>query len=124
MNLRELEQAIRDWSHRSDLDPHISTFISNVSQRLGRRFGYMPSPLVVETDSNSLLTTHPNIYLYGCLREAGIFTHNAEAVRVYEGLYQEEVKQMNLNYRGLDWDACCPPVMAPIDCDETEEISQ
>ena len=83
----------------------------------------MPSPLVSDTDSNSLLETHANIYLYGCLREQAIFTHNVEAVAAYEKLYQTEIKNMNVNYRGLDWDACCPPVVRRICCDETEEIS-
>jgi len=122
MNYGQLKQAVKDWSHRSDLDAHHATFVSNVSQRLGRRFGQLPAPLVVDTDSNSLLTTHPNIYLYGCLREVGIYTHNVEAVQAYETLYQNEVNEMNINYRGLDWDACCSPKMEPACCDPTEEI--
>ena len=117
MNYGELKAAVAKWSHRSDLDAEMGTFIQNVSEDLGRRFGVMPAPLIADTDTNSLLTTHSKIYLYGCLREVGAYTHNVQAVQAYEALYEGQVSEMNINYRGLDWDACCSPVMAPVECE-------
>ena len=111
MNFGELKIQVKQLSHRSDLDEVIPQFVASVSQRLGRRFGVMPAPLVADTDTNSLLTTHSLIYLYGCLREVGVFTENVDMVRGYETLYQGEVRELNINYRGLDWDACESPAM-------------
>ena len=111
MNYGEIKAQIKEWSHRTDLDQKIPEFINNTSQRLGRRFGVMPYPLVLDTDTNSLLKVHSNLYLYGALREMMVFTENAPGAQAYEFLYQGEVKEMNINYRGLDWAACPGPVM-------------
>lgn len=111
MNYGEIKAQIDQWTHRSDLTAEVPQFIYNVSQRLGRRLGVMPSPLIADTDTNSILTTHPLLYLYGSLREVGIFTENVDMVQAYEMLYQAEVKELNINYRGLDWDACPSPAV-------------
>jgi len=114
MNYGELKAQVEAWSQRSDLGPKMGEFVQNASQRLGRRFGVMPAPLVADSDTNSLLTTHSNLYLYATLREQAAYTHNVEAVQAYEMLYQTEVSDMNINYRGLDWDSCDSPVMTPV----------
>lgn len=111
MNYGELKAQIESWSHRTDLEEKIPEFIQNAGQRIGRRFGVMPFPMVLDTDTNSVLDVHSDLYLYASLREMMIFTENAPAAQAYETLYQAEVKQMNINYRGLDWDACDGPVM-------------
>jgi len=113
MNLGELKEQIVAFSHRNDLDHVIQQFIDNTSQRLGRRFGVMPAPLLASTDTNSLLTTHSSIYLYGSLREQGIYTHDVAAVDKYEQLYQTEIRELNINYQDWDWAAEAGPVMCP-----------
>lgn len=41
------------------------------------------------TDPNWLLTNHPDVYLYGCLREAAIFSQDDDAALRYENLYMQ-----------------------------------
>jgi len=115
MNYIELQEQIAQWSHRTDLAKVIPEFIDNVSQRLGRRFGVMPAPLVKDTDTNSVLTTHSQLYLLGGLREQAIYTHDAVAAQAYEALYQIEIGKMNITYADTDWAACDSPVMCPPD---------
>ena len=111
--LGELKAEIKRYSHRSDLDSNLHDFINRTSERLGRRFGVMPGALVNENDTNSLLTHHPGLYIYGAMRELAIFTADLDATRHYEDLFQEQVRQMNINYHGADWDSCDPPVVCP-----------
>ena len=116
MNYGQLKQATAEWSHRSDLGDQMALFVSNVSQRLGERFGVMPAPLVDDTDTNSVLTTHPRLYLLGCQIEVSIYTHDAVAASAYEVILQEAISNMNVNYQDLDWAACPSPVITPY-CD-------
>jgi len=119
MNLGELKAQISKYAHRNDFDSELlEGFVDGVSQRLGRRFGVMPAPLVADTDTNSLLTTHSLIYLYGALREQGIYSHDVDAVNKYEQLYQQEISEMNINYQDVDWAACIGPVITRAEDDK------
>ena len=73
----------------------------------------MPAPLNADTDTNSLLTTHASVYLYGCLREAHMYTHDVDGTEAFEAIFQREVSNLNINYQDTDWAACDPPVMCP-----------
>ncbi len=114
MNYGELKKQIIDLSHRTDLEDEVPLFIQRCGERLGRRFGFMPTPLVADTDTNSILTTHSSLYLYGSLREVHVYTNYADGITAFETLFQLEVENMNINYKGLDWVACSPPVMKRI----------
>jgi len=116
MNYGELKEQAAKYAHRTDLNDQMDVFVRLLSERLGRRFGVMPAPLIADTDTNSLLNTHSGVYLYGVLKEIAIFTHNIDAMDAHERDYQREVSELNINYRGLDWDACCSPVMARAEC--------
>ena len=121
MNYGELKTAIAQWAHRTDLGDQMSLFVDNVSQRLGERFGVLPAPLIIDTDTNSLLTVHPRLCLIGCQIEVSMYTQDSVAAGAYEAIFQEAISQMNINYQDLDWAACCPPVMKPVEpCDCTE----
>ena len=125
MILSELKTITTQWAHRTDLGPQLDLFVINVSQRLGERFGVMPAPLSVDTDTNSILTTHPRLYILGMQVEVSTFTHDVPAVTAYEALFQEAISNMNINYQDTDWAACPPPVICPTDtpcCDTTTEL--
>lgn len=118
-NYGELKASIQKWLHRDDLEEEIPTFVSLAAERIGRRLGAMPPPLVADFDTNNMLTYHSGIYLYGSLREGAIHTHDSSAEQIYDRLFQNELADMNINYHGSDWDTCPPPVMAPYE--EPEE---
>lgn len=44
--------------------------------------------------ANWLLTNAPNVYLYGCLREGAFFTKDAAGAAQWDGLYKQEVKNL------------------------------
>lgn len=44
--------------------------------------------------TNWLLTNAPNVYLYACLREAAFFTKDAPGAAQWDGLYKQEVKNL------------------------------
>ena len=119
MKYADLKTATAQWAHRTDLKDHMNLFVANVSQRLGERFGVMPAPLVDDNDTNSLLTTHPRLYLIGCQVEVSIYTHDSMAASAYEAVFQEALSQMNINYQDTDWAACCSPVMCRTTCEDT-----
>ena len=113
MNYGEIKTQIAKFAQRTDLGNEIPQFVANAGERIGRRFGVMPAPLIADTDTNSVLTTHPTLYLYAGLREYAVFTHNVTAVQAYEQLFTIEADRMNITYQGPDWAACEPPVMRP-----------
>jgi len=51
------------------------------------RFGALAS-----NSTNWLLTNHPNIYLYACLREGAFFTKDQAGAQQWDGLYKQEVR--------------------------------
>jgi hypothetical protein len=113
MNYGEIKTAVKEYSHRNDLDAQIPEFIQRAAEQIGRRFGIMPSVLVNDADTNSTLDQHPQLYLYAALREMAIFTADLDATQHYDGLWNKECSEMNINYHGVDWDACNPPVICP-----------
>ena len=115
--LAELKSKMARYSHRADLDPHYDDFVQGASERIGRRFGVMPSPLVADGDTNSVLTTHPHLYLAACMIELSEFTEDLIATREWMSIWREQASDMNINYQGLDWAACAPPVMCRMEDD-------
>lgn len=113
-NFSTLKQAVMEYSHRTDIENQLQGFANSVSQALDRRFGTDTPILVNDTDSNDYLAHNPDLYLYGCLREVGVYTHDQEMIAGADSLYQQCVRDMNINYSGTEWDTT-PPVMEPYD---------
>jgi hypothetical protein len=55
---------------------------------------YARFPSAITTGTNWLLTNHPNIYLYACLREGAFFTKDAPGAVQWDGLFKQEVKTL------------------------------
>ena len=51
-------------------------------------------PALATDSTNWLLTNHPNIYLYACLREGAFFTKDGAGAVQWDGLYKQEVKAL------------------------------
>lgn len=49
-------------------------------------------PDLATNGTNWLLTNHPNVYLYACLREAFLYMFNDERAARWDGLYLQSVK--------------------------------
>jgi len=55
---------------------------------------YARFPSLVSVGANWLLTNHPNIYLYACMREGAFFTKDAAGAAQWDGLFKQEVKTL------------------------------
>ena len=112
MNYGELKSQIATWAHRNDFTAVIPSFVEQVTQRLNRRFGITLTPLVNDVDTNLILDNNPTLYLYGCLRQGAIYTHDQPATEAYNALYNIEVDRMNITYAAEEWNTT-PPVVEP-----------
>jgi|SRR5882672_2028487 len=55
---------------------------------------YARFPSLISAGANWLLTNHPNIYLYACLREGAFFTKDGASAAQWDGLFKQEVKTL------------------------------
>jgi hypothetical protein len=53
------------------------------------RFGALAT-----SSTNWLMTNHPNVYLYACLREGAFFTKDAAGAAQWDGLFKQEVNTL------------------------------
>jgi hypothetical protein len=49
---------------------------------------------LASASTNWLMTNHPNVYLYACLREGSFFTKDKEGAMQWDGLYKQEVSNL------------------------------
>ncbi|WP_298966149.1 hypothetical protein [uncultured Roseibium sp.] len=62
------------------------------------KFRYRMTSLdLATTDPNWLLTNHPNTYLYGCLKEAAVWSRDFQDADAYESLYMDAEKRISWN---------------------------
>lgn len=54
-------------------------------------------PLSVSNQTNDILTKYPNIYLFGCLKQAFLFTEEYEQSAIYDGLFAEAISSANMS---------------------------
>lgn len=54
------------------------------------------TPLSSSNTTNNVLTSYPNIYLYGCLKHAMIYSQDTERGLVYHALFKEAIESANL----------------------------
>lgn len=55
---------------------------------------YARLPGLAANSTNWLMTNYPNAYLYGCLREGAFFTKDAAGAAQWDGLYKQEIKNV------------------------------
>lgn len=55
---------------------------------------YARFPGLAANSTNWLLTNHPNLYLYACLREGSFFIKDEEAAVRWDSLYKQEVANL------------------------------
>jgi hypothetical protein len=111
MNRTDVKEVILAWSHRSDLEDQVDAFIDNTSQRLRKRLG-MELPFTGQAATNTISNDYPEIYIYGGLREMGLYTHDAELVNLYGNMYDREVSQLNITAESTDFVDDTPAVLS------------
>ena len=55
---------------------------------------YARFPTLATASTNWLMTNHPNVYLYACLREGAFFTKDAAGAVQWDGLFKQEIKAL------------------------------
>ena len=111
MNRTDVKEAILAWSHRSDLEDQVDLFIDNTSQRLRKRLG-MDLPFTSQAATNVISIDYPEVYIYGGLREMGLFTHDIELTNMYGAMYEQEVSLLNIKAESTDFTDDTPAVMS------------
>ena len=111
----QVRTQIAQWMHRSDLSGNVDEFIDNVTTRLQRRLGISLDPMNGLNDTNMISMYNPDVYLYGALREAAIFTGDRDATADYNGLYEKEIVNLNINYNGDEWENSVPYVRSELE---------
>lgn len=53
------------------------------------------TPLTVANPTNDILDKYPHIYLYGCLKQAFIYTQDLDQATIYDGLFTEAIDAAN-----------------------------
>lgn len=103
----------RWWINNTDIE-----FDRPADQAHTFRFDYYAGFALDATDNsdnNWLLTNHPDIYLYACLSEAGVFLQDPESVAGYETILGPRIRQLNRTH-GLElWQATSQidPALSP-----------
>ena len=54
-------------------------------------------PLSLTNQTNDILTKYPNIYLFGCLKQASIWLQDIDQSIVYDGLFSEAISAANMS---------------------------
>lgn len=114
-NYAGLQLAISDWLDRPDLDNAIPNFIRLAEAKLQRKFVDVTT-LTTQNTTNWLLTSHPDIYLYGALVEATPYIKDDPRIPIWVENYNTRVAEVRrpsssanfTNYNGLkamvaDW---------------------
>ncbi|WNZ54789.1 hypothetical protein QT397_18160 [Microbulbifer sp. MKSA007] len=113
-NYGELKSAIARWLEREDLDESIPDFITLAELRILRelrgptvsaevngavgitRNQDFSGQLSINTDTNPVLTSAPDLYLFGALVEAESFLMNDSRVPLWESKFQDQLHRLNL----------------------------
>ena len=90
----ELQTAAGTWLNRSDLTSQIPDFIALAEAKFKRDLagGTTITALSGGSPTNWLLTSHPDVYLYGTLMEAAPYLKDDERVVIWKGLLAEAVE--------------------------------
>lgn len=102
-NYTELQASIADYLNRSDLTAAIPDFISLTEAKLKRRYKDF-SPLSASNVNNWILTSYPDVYLYGALLEASPYLVEDQRVDVWAQLYAAAVGTLRGTVGNADFD--------------------
>lgn len=102
-NYTELKASIADYLNRSDLTAAIPDFISLTEAKLKRRYKDF-SPLSASNANNWILTSYPDVYLYGALLEASPYLVEDQRVDVWAQLYAAAVGTLRGTVGNADFD--------------------
>jgi len=61
------------------------------------------SPLSVTNQTNDILTKYPNIYFFGCLKQAFIHTQDTEQATINDGLFSEAINSANASEHSIKY---------------------
>lgn len=103
MNNGQLKQRLRDISARQDLENHLQGFINQTTDKLNHRFCRDYSDFSADTDSNAILSTNPNLYIWGAMVELSVFVRDWEDHAQFQQKYLDEVRNMNINSDPTEW---------------------
>ena len=53
--------------------------------------------------TNTILTKYPNIYLFGCLKQAFLFAEDYEQSGIYDGLFAEAIASANMSEHDIKY---------------------
>ena len=114
-NYTGLQAAIADWLNRPDLTTVIPNFIKLTEAKLQRRFVGVTALSSTNT-TNTILTSHPDAYLYGALLEAEPYLIDDARIAIWKAAFETVLVDIRLpsasanftNYTGLrtaiaDW---------------------
>jgi hypothetical protein len=92
----ELKTRLAQIGHRSDLSSQMANFTQDATEKINRRFGLALAPLVLDTDTNEVLTNWPLLYLYAALQSLFEFTNNGDNATYFSGLWNLEADRQNI----------------------------
>lgn len=112
--------ALRQASHEQETNMYNDTGPPKFFTVTGSQFRFSPIPDATYTatliyfvtltalgttgsNTNWLLTSHPDVYLYASLFEAAVYEQDAEAAAAYKALYREEVESLKKAAKGNRW---------------------
>jgi hypothetical protein len=83
--------------------------------KLNSRFGLTLAPFVADTDTNTVLTNFPLLYLYAALQALYEHLNNGDNAGYYKGLFDEQCSLQNItaNSGATDPYYSSPPVVIP-----------
>jgi hypothetical protein len=88
----ELQTAAASWLNRSDLTAQVPDFIALAEAKFKRDLAGGTTIPAISGGSNWLLTSHPDVYLYGTLMEAAPYLHDDARVPVWKSLLAEAIE--------------------------------
>ena len=68
---------------------------------------------VDNTDTNDILTNHPNLYIYATMLEAEPFIMSDDRLTVWKDLYMEEINKINESEHDLQWSGAPLKIISP-----------
>jgi len=111
MNYGELKQQVADWAHRSDASylAQMDNFKDAVEERLRERTGYQVVRLILNSDTNDVLTNNQLVYIYGMLEEGALYTQDGESAATYREKWNDTVNRLNITENATNWAGSTPP---------------
>jgi hypothetical protein len=115
MTYGQLKARLVSVSHRTDLTASLPDFVEDARIKLNSRFGLTLAPFVADTDTNTVLTNFPLLYLYASLQALYEHLNNGDNAGYYKGLFDEQCSLQNItaNSGATDPYYSSPPVVIP-----------